>query len=161
VATDTPKRTTRLTLSSSPKCCRDSEGIERREVSRLASTFHIEFRTDTPNELRAVAFGGKHAVQKNQIVRLYRFHVGAERLRGPEAGCPVLSTRYSAPAGPDSPRIISALPFGFVLMFISFSKLPLQMPRMATTELQRSGQLRICHSARLPSARKQAEPEML
>jgi hypothetical protein len=32
---------------------------------------------------------------------------------------------HSAPAGPDSPRIISALPFGFVLMFISFSKLPL------------------------------------
>jgi len=65
-------------------------------------------------------------------------------------------------AGPDSPRIISALPFGFVLMFISFSKLALEMRpewrRLYCNELDSSG---VCHSARLPSARKQAEPEML
>jgi len=61
---------------------RDSEDVERCEVSRLAASFHIEFRTDAPNEFRAVAFGGKHAAQKKQIARLHRFHVGTEWLRG-------------------------------------------------------------------------------
>jgi hypothetical protein len=61
---------------------RDSEDVERREVSRLAPRFHIELRADAPNEFRPVAFRGKHPAQKKQIARLHRFHVGAERLRG-------------------------------------------------------------------------------
>ena len=60
---------------------RDSEDIERREVSRLAPRFHIELRADAPNEFRRVAFRGKHPAQKEQIARLHRFHIGAERLR--------------------------------------------------------------------------------
>jgi hypothetical protein len=60
---------------------RDSEDVERREVSRLAPRFHIELRADTPNEFRPVAFRGKHPAQKKQIARLHRFHIGAERLR--------------------------------------------------------------------------------
>jgi len=138
----------------------DSENIERREVSRLASSFHIEFRTDPPNEFRAVAFGGKHATQKKQIARLYRFHVGAEWLRGAGSWTPNSFNRCAAPAGPGSPRIISALPFGFVLMFISFSKLALEMRpewrRLNCNDMDNSG---VCHSASMPSARKQAEPE--
>src|SRR6476646_611917 len=43
---------------------RDSEDIERREVSRLAPRFYIEFRADAPNEFRPVAFRGKHPAQK-------------------------------------------------------------------------------------------------
>jgi hypothetical protein len=31
---------------------RDSEDVERREVSRLALRFHIELRADAPNEFR-------------------------------------------------------------------------------------------------------------
>ena len=61
---------------------RDSEDVERREVSRLAPRFHIELRADAPNEFRSVAFGGKHPAQKKQIARLHRFHIGAERLGG-------------------------------------------------------------------------------
>ena len=60
---------------------RDGETVERREVSRLAPRFHIQLRADTPNEFRRVAFRGKHPAQKEQIARLHRFHVGAERLR--------------------------------------------------------------------------------
>jgi len=122
---------------------RDSEDVERRELSRLASSFHIEFRTDAPNEFRAMAFGGKHAAQKKQIARLYRFHVGTEWLRGAGSWMPSSFNRCSAPAGPDSPRIISALPFGFVLMFISFSKLALEMRpewrRLNCNDLDSSG----------------------
>src|SRR6266480_5596695 len=61
---------------------RDSENVERGEVSRLAPRFHIELRADAPNEFRGVAFRRKHPAQKKQIARLHRFHVRAERFRG-------------------------------------------------------------------------------
>src|SRR5215469_5390714 len=58
--------------------------------------------------------------------------------------------RCSAPAALDSPRIISVLPFGFVPMFISFSKLALEMRpewrRLYCNDLDSSG---VCHGARL------------
>ena len=60
---------------------RDSERVERREVSRLAPRFHIELGADAPNEFRLAAFRGKHPGQKKQIAGLHRFHIGAERLR--------------------------------------------------------------------------------
>jgi hypothetical protein len=60
---------------------RDGEDVERREASRLAPRFHIDFRADAPNEFRPVAFRGKHPAQKKQIARLHRFHISAERLR--------------------------------------------------------------------------------
>ena len=60
---------------------RDSENVEGRESSRLATRFHIELRADAPDELRPVAFRGKHPAQKEQIARLHRFHIRAERLR--------------------------------------------------------------------------------
>src|SRR2546421_2637136 len=60
---------------------RDSEDVERREVSRLAPRFYIELRADAPNEFCPVTFRGKHPAQKKQIARLHRFHIGTERLR--------------------------------------------------------------------------------
>ena len=60
---------------------RDSEDVERREVSRVAPRFHIELRTDASNKFRAAAFCGKHPGKKKQIARLRRFHIGAERFR--------------------------------------------------------------------------------
>src|SRR5258707_13944835 len=60
---------------------RDSEDVERREVSRLAPRFNIDLRADAPNEFRPVAFRGKHPAQKKQIAGLHRFHVDAEWLR--------------------------------------------------------------------------------
>ena len=60
---------------------RDSEDIERREVSSLAPRFHIELRADAPREFRAAALGGEHPGQEEQIARLHRFHIGPERLR--------------------------------------------------------------------------------
>src|SRR5256885_8777161 len=61
---------------------RDSEDIERRELSRLAPRFHIEFSADAPNEFRPSAFRRKHPRQKKQIARLHGFRIRAERLRG-------------------------------------------------------------------------------
>jgi hypothetical protein len=60
---------------------RDSEAVERREVSGLAPRFHIEFRSYAPNEFRHAAFGGHHPSKKKQIPGLHRFRIGAERLR--------------------------------------------------------------------------------
>src|SRR5437660_229771 len=60
---------------------RDSENVERRELSRLATGFHVELRADAPSESRPAAFRGKHSAKKEQIVRLHGFYVRAERLR--------------------------------------------------------------------------------
>src|SRR6266403_2333842 len=57
------------------------ENVERGEVSRLASRFHIELRADASDKFRPAAFRRKHSGQKKQIARLYRFYIGAERLR--------------------------------------------------------------------------------
>src|SRR5882762_3364875 len=78
---------------------RDSENVERREVSRLAPRFHIELRADAPNKFRPMAFRGKHPGQKQQIARLHRFHIGTERLGGRRERDakffqPLLSTRW-------------------------------------------------------------------
>src|SRR6266480_2658482 len=59
----------------------NSENVERGEVSRLASRFHIELRADASNEFRLAAFRGKHAGKKKQIACLHRFYIGSERLR--------------------------------------------------------------------------------
>src|SRR2546421_5851224 len=84
---------------------RDSEYIERREVSRLVPRFHIELRADAPNEFGHVAFRGKHPAQKKQIARLHRFHIGTERLRrGRE-----LDTKFFQPLlGTGQPRAFAA-----------------------------------------------------
>jgi hypothetical protein len=51
----------------------DSEAIERRKVSRIASRLHVELRADAPDEFRRAAFRRKHPGQKKQIARLHRF----------------------------------------------------------------------------------------
>src|SRR6266852_3268858 len=60
---------------------RDSEDIERRELSSLAPRFHIELPADPPTYFPHVALRGKHPAQKKQIARLHRFHICPERLR--------------------------------------------------------------------------------
>src|SRR5215471_19429121 len=60
---------------------RDSEAVERRQLSRRPPRFYVELRTDAPNEFRRVAFSRKHSAQKKQITRLHSFHIGAEWLR--------------------------------------------------------------------------------
>src|SRR4029077_8575439 len=52
---------------------RDSEGVDCRQVGGHASRFHVEFRTDAPNEFRLVAFRGKHDGQKKKIAGPPRF----------------------------------------------------------------------------------------
>src|SRR5258708_30297313 len=60
---------------------RNRKAVERSEISRLPPRFHIKLPADAPNELRRTAFRGQHPSQKEQIARLQRFHIGAERLR--------------------------------------------------------------------------------
>jgi hypothetical protein len=60
---------------------RDCEAVERRQVSCLAPSFRIEFRSDAPNEFRRAAFGGHHPGEKKQIAGQHRFRIGAEWLR--------------------------------------------------------------------------------
>jgi hypothetical protein len=48
---------------------RDGENVERCEVRRLATRFHVKLRSDAPNEFRRAPFGGKHPGQKKQITR--------------------------------------------------------------------------------------------
>src|SRR5882762_2539472 len=60
---------------------RDGESVERSQVSGHASRFHVEFRTDAPDEFRFTAYSGKHSSEKEQVARLHRFGISAERLR--------------------------------------------------------------------------------
>jgi hypothetical protein len=60
---------------------RDSEHVERRELGGLAPRFHIELPADAPDEFCSAAFRGKYPTQKKLIAGLYRFQIGAERLR--------------------------------------------------------------------------------
>src|SRR4029077_3988357 len=60
---------------------RDSEGVERCQVSGLASRFHVEVRADAPDEFRFAAYSGKHSGEKKQVARLHCFRVDAERFR--------------------------------------------------------------------------------
>src|ERR1700682_3901994 len=68
---------------------RDSEDVERCEVSRLAPRFHIELRSDAPNEFRRVALRGKHAAQKEQKPLPHRCRTAQA---APGSLCQVLST---------------------------------------------------------------------
>ena len=39
---------------------RDREDVERREMSRVAPSLHIQLRADPSNEFRGATFRGKH-----------------------------------------------------------------------------------------------------
>src|SRR4029077_18420557 len=57
---------TRHFVKRSQMLPRDSEDVERREVSRLAPRFHIELRADASDEFRAAPFRGKHPTGKKR-----------------------------------------------------------------------------------------------
>ena len=59
---------------------RDSEGVERCQVSGLASRLLVEFRADAPDEFRFAAYSGKHSGEKEQVARLHGFRVDTERI---------------------------------------------------------------------------------
>src|ERR1700684_4532307 len=61
---------------------RDSEGDDPPQPSRRTPCFHIEFRANASNEFGFAAYSGKHSGEKEQVARLHRFFVDAERLRG-------------------------------------------------------------------------------
>ncbi len=61
---------------------RYSQRIERREVSGLATRFHVELGTDPSNKFRLTARRGKHAGKEKKIAGLHRFCISAEGLRG-------------------------------------------------------------------------------
>jgi hypothetical protein len=87
---------------------RNSEDVERREVSRFAARFYIEFRADSSNECRAPAFRGKHPGQKKQIASLHSFRVCTEWLRW----CRKLDTKFSQPQfGAGGPRAFARYHF--------------------------------------------------
>src|SRR5260370_7487211 len=86
---------------------RDSEGIERRQPSRLLACFHIEFRTDAPDEFRFAAYSGKHSRQEKQVARLYRLRINTERL----GRIRKLDPKFlQSPLGPRGPRAPPASP---------------------------------------------------
>jgi hypothetical protein len=60
---------------------RDSESIEHSQASRRAPCFHIEFRAHAPDEFCFATYSGKRSGEKEQVARLHRFRVDAERLR--------------------------------------------------------------------------------
>src|SRR4029077_12279784 len=60
---------------------RDSQDVERRQVSRLPSGFYIQLLSHVTDEFSFAALRRKHSGQKKQIARLDCFRIGAERLR--------------------------------------------------------------------------------
>src|SRR5258707_6526907 len=59
---------------------RNSQDVDGREASRLATLFDVELRADPPDELRSAAFRGEHPAQEKQLARLHRLHIRAEWL---------------------------------------------------------------------------------
>ena len=103
---------------------RDRQGVERREVSRLAPRFHIELRADAPNEFRHATFRGKHPGQKKQIARLHRFRIGAERLRR----CRELDAKFFQPLlGAGRARAFVRLPFLDLYSFLCSHWIPIEV----------------------------------
>jgi hypothetical protein len=80
VATNTPDDP-RNFVQRSQVLPRDSQAVERCQVSGLASCLDVEFRADAPDEFRFAAYRGKHPSEKQQVTGLHRFRVDAERLR--------------------------------------------------------------------------------
>ena len=60
---------------------RDGKAIKSRKASRRVPCFHVDLRPDASDEFRLPAFRWKHPGQEEQVARLYRFRVDAERLR--------------------------------------------------------------------------------
>ena len=75
---------------------RDSQDVERRQVSRLPSCFYIQLLSQVTDELSFAAFRRKHSGQKKQIARLDCFRIGAERLRWRRKLIPSSFNRCSA-----------------------------------------------------------------
>jgi hypothetical protein len=59
----------------------NSEAVEYRQTSRLAARFHIQLRSDAPDEFGLVAFRRKHPAEKQQIPGLHCLRIDAEWLR--------------------------------------------------------------------------------
>jgi hypothetical protein len=59
----------------------DGKAIQRRQAGSCVPCFHIEFRANAPDKFGFAAFSGKHSGEKEQVARLHRFRVDAERLR--------------------------------------------------------------------------------
>jgi hypothetical protein len=77
VATDTPSRTIRATLSSDPMLPGNNEDLERREVSRLAPRFHIELRADGPMNFAPWHSMGSIPLRKSNFARLQHLNICA------------------------------------------------------------------------------------
>jgi hypothetical protein len=57
---------------------RDSQAVERRQVSGLPTRLDVEFRADSADVFRFATYRGKHSGEKEQVARLHRFRVDAE-----------------------------------------------------------------------------------
>ncbi len=57
---------------------RDSQAVERCQVSGLPTCLDVEFRADSADVFRFAAYRGKHSGEKEQVARLHRFRVDAE-----------------------------------------------------------------------------------
>ena len=61
---------------------RRSEDAQSRSVSGVSSSFGIELFSEPANILRLVVDHREHPAKEEQVARLYRLDVGAERRRG-------------------------------------------------------------------------------
>jgi hypothetical protein len=59
---------------------RDSESVDRCQVSGHVSRFHVEFRADAPDEFGFTAYSGEHSGEKEHVACPHRFRVDTERL---------------------------------------------------------------------------------
>ena len=96
----------------------DRKDVERCEVSCPAPCFHIELRSDAPNEFCHASFCGKHTAKKKQVARLYRLYIGAERLRRRRELDAEFFQPLFGPAGREPPRL-AIWSFEFVFIYLS------------------------------------------
>ena len=68
---NTPSRTTRLILSSEPRCClAAARALNASRIGSIASSIHVEFFPKPANILWLVVDNWKHSAQEEQIACL-------------------------------------------------------------------------------------------
>jgi len=77
-----PSLTTRVTLSSDPRCSlATAKAFRAATRAAFPACRSVEFLADTPNKFWLLVFGRKHAAEEQQIAGLDSLDISAERRR--------------------------------------------------------------------------------
>jgi hypothetical protein len=82
VAMNTPSRTTRVTLSSEPRCSLAAARTFHASAGGISSSLGIELFPKSAKILRLAVHNWEHSAKEEKVARLHRFDVSAKQRRG-------------------------------------------------------------------------------